>query len=468
MKIQELSKYSEKKIAILWYGKEGKSSKDFLERIWYKNINILDKNTSWENYLDNLWEYDLIFKTTGISLYNENVYTYRDKIISNSEIFFNNYNGKVIWVTATKGKSTTSTLIYETLKNAWYRVKLVGNIGNPALDEVDILNWETYDYIVYELSSYMLETFKPKCFIAVFGNLFECHLAWHKDSFEIYKQAKLNILENSQNILIWNDFKHLLNTPQKSPFLKGSTQNVVEGEGFNKAYSFWKKWYYNFEEKKFFIENKEILEIQNILLQWEHNKKNISSVVWICDIISKTENKQWVLEKLVDGLKETLENFKWLPHRLEDIGNYNGITFIDDAIATTQESTIAAVETFWDKIGTLFLWWESSKTNYSKLRDILEKYDISNIVLFPDSWNDIFESFSKKLELEKETHLEWYNNYKPKLYKTTSMKNAVKFAYENTTPWKICILSNASPSFSLWKSFIAKWELFQKEVKNYH
>ena len=83
MKIQELSKYSEKKIAILWYGKEGKSSKDFLERIWYKNINILDKNTSWENYLDNLWEYDLIFKTPGISLYNENVYPYRDKIISN-------------------------------------------------------------------------------------------------------------------------------------------------------------------------------------------------------------------------------------------------------------------------------------------------------------------------------------------------------------------------------------------------
>jgi len=171
---------------------------------------------------------------------------------------------------------------------------------------------------------------------------------------------------------------------------------------------------------------------------------------------------------LINGLKETLENFKWLPHRLQEIGIYNWITFIDDAIATTQESTIAALDTFWSKIGTLFLWWEASKTDYSKLRDILQKYDIPNIVLFPDSWNDIFEDFSKNLGLEKESFLEWYENYKPKLYKTTSMKNAVKFAYENTRTWKICILSNASPSFSLWKSFIEKWQLFQKEVKNYH
>jgi len=452
MKIQEIKKYSDNKVAILWYGKEGKSSKDFLEKIWYKNITILDKNISWDNYLDNLGDFDLIFKTPGVSLYNEKVYPYKDKIISNTEIFFSNYEGKVIGVTATKGKSTTSTLIYETLKNAWYKVKLVGNIWNPVLDEVDILEWEMYDYIVYELSSYMLETFNPKCFIAVFGNLFECHLAWHKNSFEIYKQAKLNLLENAQNILIWNEFEELL------PELSNN----------QKAYTFWKEWYYNFEGKKFFTKNTEVLEIENMLLQWEHNKKNISSVVWICDIISKTRNKNWVLVGLINGLKETLENFKWLPHRLQEIGIYNWITFIDDAIATTQESTIAALDTFWSKIGTLFLWWEASKTDYSKLRDILQKYDIPNIVLFPDSWNYIFEDFSKNLGLEKESFLEWYENYKPKLYKTTSMKNAVKFAYENTRTWKICILSNASPSFSLWKSFIEKWQLFQKEVKNYH
>ena len=151
MKIQEIKKYSDNKVAILWYGKEGKSSKDFLEKIWYKNITILDKNISWDNYLDNLGDFDLIFKTPGVSLYNEKVYPYKDKIISNTEIFFSNYEGKVIGVTATKGKSTTSTLIYETLKNAWYKVKLVGNIWNPVLDEVDILEWEMYDYIVYEL-----------------------------------------------------------------------------------------------------------------------------------------------------------------------------------------------------------------------------------------------------------------------------------------------------------------------------
>jgi len=69
----------------------------------------------------------------------------------------------VIGITGTKGKSTTSTLLYEFLIQAGYKVKLVGNIGNPVLDEVDLS--DTYDYIVYEMSSYMLQDFVPKLFI---------------------------------------------------------------------------------------------------------------------------------------------------------------------------------------------------------------------------------------------------------------------------------------------------------------
>ena len=166
-----------KKIAILWFWKEWKSTLNFLKKIWANNITIHDanKDTSidwnickvlWENnYLENFDYYDLIFKSPWISPYNKKLERYKNKIISQAQIFFDNYEWKIIWITWTKGKSTTSTLAYETLKNEWYKVKLVWNIWNPVLDEVDIISWDTYDYIIYELSSYMLEWLNPKLYI---------------------------------------------------------------------------------------------------------------------------------------------------------------------------------------------------------------------------------------------------------------------------------------------------------------
>jgi len=110
-------------------------------------------------YLDNLKRFDLIIKTPGISIYNEKIYPYRHKITSQAQIFFDNYQGKIIAVSGTKGKSTTCTLIYETLKHAKKDVKLIGNIGYPVLDFLDIKKPESQknEYAVFEVSSYMLE-----------------------------------------------------------------------------------------------------------------------------------------------------------------------------------------------------------------------------------------------------------------------------------------------------------------------
>ena len=137
--------FQNKKIAILWYGREGKSSLQFILKIGIspKNITILDgaKKIEWlaanfehlsktfnidpefnmtfgDTYLDNLKKFDIIIKTPGISLYHEKIYPYKHKLSSQAQIFFDYYQGKIIAVTGTKGKSTTSTLIYETLKHA--------------------------------------------------------------------------------------------------------------------------------------------------------------------------------------------------------------------------------------------------------------------------------------------------------------------------------------------------------------
>jgi len=405
-----ISKLKNKNIAILWFGKEGNSILNFLLKLWIntQNITILDKNInpnldftnyksklniiSWENYLDNLSDFDIIFKSPWISPYNPKILPYKNKLSSSTQLFFDNYKARVIWISGTKGKSTISTLTYEILKAYWYNVKLVWNIWKPVLDEIDILSREEYDYIIYELSSYMLEWFSPELFIWVLNNIFPDHINWH-NNFENYKKAKENILHNSLNKIDWRIFNN------KSKF--------------------------------------------KTKLLWEHNKENIAVVEEICKTI-------WIKDFF--RFENILKDFIWLPHRLENIWTFSWTTFIDDAISTTPESTIEAIKTFWEKIWTIFLWWTNRWYIFEELVKYLIKYNIKNIVLFPDSWEKI------KLLLN--------NNFN--ISETSSMKKAVKFAYKNTWSWNICLLSTASPSYSLWKNFEEKWNDFKNEIiKNY-
>ena len=404
MKIKNLKG---KKIAILGFGVEWKSTSRFLKKLEINDFEILDKKNN-PNYLENLDKFDIIFKSPWISTYNlKSLEKVKDKLISQTNIFFDNYEWKVIWITWTKGKSTISTLTYEMLKNLWYKVKLVWNIGNSVLDEIDLLNSEKYDFIIYELSSYMLEWFSPKLFIGLLNNIYDCHLDWHywRKNYEV---AKFNIFELS-----------------KIKIASIKLKQTIE-----------KKWFNNI----IYFSDEIIFDKKDILLLWNHNIKNISGV---------------------------LKSFSGLPHRQENIWKYNWITFIDDAIAVTQESTIAWIETFWKNIWTILIWWKDVWLSYDLLEQKLIEYDIPNIVLFPDSWLKIFNCFAKNLDFDNEYILDWYNKYKPKILKTKSMEQAVKFGYKNTKIWKICILSSGAQSFSLWKSYIEKAEEFKKAIIKY-
>lgn len=449
----ELNNLINKNIAILWFWREGKSTLKFLKKIWVDNITILDKNKissdyiewniniiTWENYLDNLLEYDFIFKTPWISPYNKLLINYKDKFISWAELFFDNYKWKTICITWTKWKSTTSTLIYKTLKELGLNVKLVWNIWVPVLDEIDLITWETYDYIVYEMSSYMLETLKPKSYISIINNIYNCHFDWH-DWKNNYQNAKKNILRNAENKIINYELRDL----------------IIQ----NDLIYFGTKWTYTFNNGEFLINDKCILLDENILLAWIHNRYNISAVIWVLDIIHKDKS----YKNLYTGLKNVLKTFSWLPHRIENIWTKNWITFIDDAIATTPESTIAAIKTFWKDIWTIFIWWQDSGFDFTELRETIMKYNIQNIVIFPDTWNMLFWDFTKNLNFDTISRLDWA--YSPKILKTNTMKKAVKFAFENTENQKICILSCASPSFSLWKWFEDKWDQFKNEIEKY-
>ncbi len=440
----------DKRIAILWFGKEGKSTLKFLldHNIHCDNITILDANKDLdcseqvrslrgEEYLKDIANYDIIFKSSGVPISPE-LFPYQEKLISQVQLFFDTYPGKVIAVTASKWKSTISSLIYALLLRAGYRVKLVGNIWTPIFDEVAICDADycpidEQDFVVIELSSYMLHELKKKNYISVLGRIFPEHLDWH-GSFDKYVQAKLNILQGSEIAIVHTQTLH--------EYPQGLRCKII-------PYGKWSQ--YDRNEKMFIKNSQEIFPHSDRKIPWDHNLENITVLLALADILH-------IPDEIVH---QTIKEFDWLAHRLENVGTFWGIQWIDDAISTTPESTIEAIKTFGTAIDTLFLWWTDRGYDFSELVKYLYKYGIQHIVLFAPSGEKIEERLYAFAITQ--SHKDWLKSIQ--ILHTDDMKEAVRFAYQGTQIGKICLLSTASPSYSIWKNFEEKGDLFQKYIK---
>ncbi|MEK7598025.1 MAG: UDP-N-acetylmuramoyl-L-alanine--D-glutamate ligase [Patescibacteria group bacterium] len=408
MKLNQLKKY--KKILILGYGKEGQATERFLKKfVPMAEIGIADKKYD-PNYLDEQKNYDLVIRSPGIP---KNLITKPYTTATN--IFLANINNVVIGVTGTKGKSTTVSLIYSILKQAGKSVHLIGNIGKPMLDEM-LKEIGKKDIFVCEFSSYQLDDVKYSPHISVVLDLFPEHMNYH-GSVDAYYQAKKNILK----------------------FVKPDDYYC-----YNPNYPILKQWAENIKCNT--RPSKRILYFDRLTnpLIGEHNLENIDAAVTAAKIFDIPD----------EIIKNAVRNFQPLPHRLQFVGKFKEIIFYDDAISTTPESTILAIESL-KNVGTIFLGGQNRGYDFDKLVEVVIDYKIPNIVLFPDSGDIILKIIkSKKLN-------------ELRLFETKSMEEAVKFAYKYTPQDKICLLSNASPSYSLWKNFEEKGDLFQFFVKKY-
>lgn len=363
-----------KNVCILGYGKEGKVTESYIKKTFPKlSITILDQSLD-KNYLDRQTEFDLAVKTPGLPKTKVTIpYT------TATNLFFERNKTFTIGITGSKGKSTTTTLIYEILKTAGKKVQLLGNIGNPMLAALN----SNAEFSVIELSSYMLDDIEYSPNIALMLNLFPEHMNYH-GNVENYYEAKKNIFKFQPDFII------------KPPYSAK-------------------------------------IPTKEIPLLGAHNLKNIQAAVIVARALKIPDQK----------IATAIKNFKPLRHRLELVGEKNGITFYDDAISTTPESTIEAIKTL-KKIGTIFLGGEDRGYDFSQLEKTLHTYKIPNIVLFPDSGKHMLKSRAGFNILE-----------------TRSMKKAVDFALANTKPGQICLLSTASPSYSLWKNFEEKGDEFR-------
>lgn len=429
MKIKSLEK---KKVLILGIGREGADSFVFLrkkfpkkklfvadkkkiEELDSKTRKLFDKNTELilgDDYLKNIKSFDVILKSPGISLsIIKKHLAKKTKVTSQTELFFDNCPGMIIGITGTKGKSTTSSLIYSVLKEAGLNVSLVGNIETPSLSF--LLKAKKDDVFVYELSSHQLQGLEMSPHIAVFLNIYPEHLDYYKN-FKEYFTAKTNIAKHQKK----NDY-FIFNSKIKeiNDFAKKVKSKKIEISSIDFA--------------KFLKENQEFLEITHI--------DNLVAVLNVLKILGVKE------EKIIKAFKK----FKRPEHRLEFVGESKGIRFYDDSIATIPEATIFALDSLGSDVETLILGGYDRGIRYEKLGERLKKSNVRNLVLFNPSGEKILKTVKGKM----------------KHVFVKSMEEAVKNSFKLTSKGKICLLSPASPSFGTFKDYKERGDLFKKYIK---
>jgi len=433
-----IEKLRNKKILILGFGREGRDNLKFLRKLFPKKVIGIANQKQFsiskegarlrrvgggsgvvqfpnvkfhlgKNYLKALKNYDVIIKSPGIP-FKILPKSALNKVTTQTEIFFDNCPGKIIGVTGTKGKSTTASLIYQILKacpERSRRAHLVGNIGKPVLSL--LFRAKPNDIYVYELSSHQLYNLKKSPRIAVFLNIYPEHLDYYRN-FKEYVRAKANITryQTKDDYLIFNSGDKLVKEIAK----KSKAKKIpIKGE------------YYDL------------------------NTASARAVGKIFKIPSK------IIEKAI-------REFKPLPHRLELVGTFKGITFYNDALSTIPETAILAMEALGKRVQTIFLGGFDRKIDFKKLaKSVLENKNIKNVILFPTTGEKIW----KALRLASPAQ----GKKLPKHFFVDNMPEAVKLAYQNTQKGKICLLSCASTSFSIFRDYKEKGNLFKKYVKKY-
>jgi UDP-N-acetylmuramoylalanine--D-glutamate ligase len=454
-----LGNLGKKKILILGFGREGQSTLKFLRKVFpkkeigiadQKNLSDFPKKTQKEilkdknlkvflgkNYLSSLSQFDLIIKTPGIPLSSFKKYLRKNqKVILAVEIFLEAHKQDTIGVTGTKGKSTTTSLVFHILKQKFKNVFLAGNIEKPVLDF-----YFKKGKFVCEFSSHQLQNLKISPHVAIFLNIFPEHQDYYK-TFDEYFLAKKNIFlwQKEEDFLIYNFDDPLL----KKELKKAKAKKIVFSlkklpKDQNGAFFKGKTIYFNFFGKK----GKVLLS--SLPLFGEFNKRNILAAFCAAKIFEVSDIK----------IKKGIETFKPLPHRLEVVGEFQKILFINDSLATTPQSTIQAIKTFKNKVDTLIAGGYDRGQDYKDLAKKIKEAKVRNLILFPDTGQRLKEELAKD------------SKFLPKIFLVSSMKDAVKISFKVTSKGKICLLSPAAASFNLFKDYKERGNLFKKWVKFY-
>ena len=354
------------------------------------------------------------------------------KIISEIELAYYFCKGKIIAITGTNGKTTTTSLCEHVFNKCGIKTYAAGNIG-LAFSEI-VLEVKENEVVALEVSSFQLDlidTFKPK--IGMILNITPDHLNRYKNKLENYINSKLQIYKNQdkEDYLILNkDNEATLNsiTEHKSRTFYFSLKEKVD----NGCYLSKDNIYYKENGKELFK-----CALGNINLKGEHNYANAMSVIIAAKIMGLNNNK----------IKDALGDFQGVEHRLEFVREINGVKFINDSKATNIDSVWYALRSFNDSI-FLILGGQDKGNDYNQIKELV-KEKVKKIYAIGSSADKIFNFFHNMVKVEVQP----------------SMESAVIAANKEARENDIVLLSPACASFDMYQNYEHRGKVFKEAVK---
>lgn len=408
-----------KKLAILGFGQEGKSLLKFLRRspkFKGSKIDILDKKNN-KGYLSRVSSFDLVFRSPGVPYNLPELKSARKRGVefsSGTKIFFEEYGGKIVGITGTKGKGTTSTLLYKILRAAGKKVLLAGNIGKPAIDFLK--SGEKYDWAILELSSFQLQDLDISPNLAVILDVFPDHQDAHLNLREYY-EAKANIgkyQKKSDRVFFFSDDKNSKKIASKSP-----------------------AWKMGVNYKKF-----KLFSPRELKMPGPHNFRNAVMAA----------NVAFSLGIAVRTIKNAVTRFKGLEHRLEFVKKIGGFNFFNDSASTNPHTTAAAVGSFPGVKKILISGGRDKVDDYSPIHRALKKHEIHAVILFGENKHRLQRAIGglSKVKL------------------AGNLKTAVRMAFGEAkmAGGEVCVVfSPGAASFDMFRNYAHRGEEFKKLVR---
>ena len=428
-----------KRVLLLGYGREGRALyRRIIQAGGYRCLGISDANAIPDapdeavlhigtDYQAAMLDYDIVFKSPGIVLKPEYQPDHlKCRVTSLTELFLSAYRAQCIGITGTKGKSTTSSLLYHVLHEAGVPAVLGGNIGIPTAELYEQITPETV--IVMEIGVHQLEYnhISPKT--AVFLNLYEEHLD-HYGTFAYYAYCKENIYRNQlpDDLLICGE-----------PSLPAAGDCQAEVLRLAKNDTSADVSLLNGRTMYFCGESCEIPE--DISLTGEHNRLNCAVVYALAKRLGLSDTQ------ITDGIR----SFQPLPHRLSPIGTYHGIRWVDDSISTACETCIQALNSLPDT-DTVLIGGMDRGINYTQLLDYLVKSSVPHIILMSDS--------GKRILAEAEAYPD---SLRSRMQYAADLPEAVAIAKRITEKGRICLMSPAAASYNVYQNFEKRGEHFKQ------
>lgn len=389
-----------------------------------------------DNYLNNLKGFEVIFKTPSMRIDSEALVRARNEgayITSEMEEFVRYCPAKIYGITGSDGKTTTTTLVHNILKEAGYNTWVGGNIGTPLFTNIEKIRKD--DRVVLELSSFQLMTMKDSTDVAVITNLSPNHLDMHKDMNE-YVESKKNIYkyQDGNSLLVLNEDNDITNS--------------MIGEAKGRVYTFSRKKkvekgaYY--ENEKLYIRGKEVCDKKDIKLKGMHNVENLlAAFSATCDEVN------------IEAMKSVAISFGGVEHRSEFIRSIDGVEFYNDSIASSPTRTLASIKAF-EKPVILIAGGYDKNLPFEPLAFEGHQYIKSLILLGATKYKikAVFDELKEKEGIETT------------IYMVDTLEEAVDKANEISEKNDIVTLSPACASFDMFVNFEVRGNRFKEIINN--